>query len=184
MLGEALLIVLSVLLALGVDEWRDSHDRSARAVVALTSIEAEVRDNLRSVEAARANHLLMRDSLERYAAARQPLPARIYLHGIFNPAAIQATSWESARETGATSEFPYELLVELSRTYDTQGRYRTLGDALVQDLMGDVRRFGMDEVLRDHPAGFIALEEDFSNREARLIEAYQDVLRSLGSAER
>jgi Tfp pilus assembly protein PilE len=73
-LFEAALIVLSVLLALAVDEWREDRQRAERAEVALRSIRAELQENLQSVERARANHLAMRDSLQTYAARGQAPP--------------------------------------------------------------------------------------------------------------
>lgn len=181
MLAESGFIVLSVLLALAVDEWRESRGRAERAEVALQGIEAELRGNLQGMVAARANHIAMHDSLERYVSLGELPPPHVYLRGIFNPAPVLSTAWDSARETGATSEFEYELLLQLSRTYGQQARYRAMGDVLAQDLMADVRRFGMEAVLRNNPRGFMALEEDFSNREGALIEAYRSSLRVMGS---
>ena len=93
---------------------------------------------------------------------------------------MHSTAWESARETGATSEMPYDLVLVLSRTYDRQARYRSLGDALVQDVMGQIRREGMEAVLRDRSASFVPLQEDFVNRESLLLQAYNSALVELG----
>lgn len=71
-LFESLLIVLSVLLALAVDEWQDGRQRAERAEMALQSVRAELQENLQNVERARANHLAMRDSLRAYVARRRP----------------------------------------------------------------------------------------------------------------
>jgi hypothetical protein len=101
---ESVLIVFSVLFALGMDEWRLERARAEQAAVALEGIRAELAQNLESVEIARANHLAMRDSLRHYVALRQEPPPEIYLHGIFNPAPTQAVAWESARDIGSTAE--------------------------------------------------------------------------------
>jgi hypothetical protein len=181
-LVESLLIVLSVLLALALDEWRDDQTRAERTEAALTSIRAELQENLQSVERARANHLAIGDSLERYAELGEPPPPRIYLFGIFNPAPVHATAWESALETGTTSDMAYELVLTLSRVYDGQARYRGLGDALVQEIMDDIRREGEEAVLRDRSARFITLDRDFAGRESALAEAYESALVELGGS--
>ena len=176
---ESLLIVLSVLLALGLDEWRDQRTRDARARMALASIDAELRDNAETVERARTHHLGMRDSLRLYVDRQQQPPPHVYLFGLFNPALVHATAWDSARETGATGEMPFELLLTLSGVYDMQARYRSLGDALAQDIMRQIRREGLEVVLRDGSERFITLQEDFAGRESTLLEAYAAALEDL-----
>jgi hypothetical protein len=101
------------------------------------------------------------------------------LGGIFNPALVSSSAWESAREAGVTSNVPYGLVLELSWVYAEQARYRALGDDLVQDLMSQIRREGMEPVLRDRSMNFIPLQEDFANREQRLTEVYERVLDEL-----
>ncbi len=173
--------MLSVLLALAVNAWREDRQQTERAEVALQSIRAELRENLQSVERARANHRAMQDSLQTYAARGELPPEHIYLGGIFSPALVHSSAWESARETGATGSFPYDLVLALSRVYGEQARYQALGGTLVQDLMVQIRRDGMEVVLRDSSASFIFLQEDFANREQRLAEAYE---RALGKLEK
>ena len=171
--------MFSVLLALGVNEWQDRRGRGERATVALHSIQTELEANRESVSRARTNHLSMRDSLQSYTLRREMLPARIYLGGVFRPAPTQSTAWDSARETGVTTDLPFQLVLALSRIYDRQARYRALGDAVGQDLMIQVRRQGFEPVLRDEPAGLMALEEDFANRESVLLQGYDSVLAAL-----
>jgi hypothetical protein len=176
---ESLFIVFSVLLALAVDQWQDKRARTDRASIAMESIEAELQQNRESIRQARSNHLALRDSLKSYTQHHRRLPARIYLGGVFNPALVHSAAWESARETGVTADVPYELVLALSRVYDRQARYRTLGDALVLDLMMQVRREGFEPVLRDHPNSLMALQEDFANREWVLEQAYDSVIARL-----
>lgn len=148
-LVESVLIVASVLLALAVDEWSEQRDEREAAEVAVQSIRAELVENRRNVARARSNHLAMRDSLAAYVAMRQAPPARLYLAGIFNPGLVHSTAWESAREAGAMDQMPYDLVLALSRIYDRQGRYQDLADGLVQGIMADIRREGIEPVLRE-----------------------------------
>jgi hypothetical protein len=176
---ESLLVVLSVLLALALDEWRDQRARRARTEAALQSIAEEFRQNHQLVTGALANHRAMYDSLRQYVGRNELPPERVYLGGLFRPAPVHSTAWESAKETGATSEMPYALVLMLSRVYDRQARYRALGDALGQDLMSEIRREGVENVLRDRPKNFMSLQQDFANRESALLQAYDDALASL-----
>jgi hypothetical protein len=176
---ESALIVFSVLFALALDQWLQDRERTADAQTALASIRAELEANVLNVERARANHRAMQDSLTRYVTLNEPLPPSIYLGGIFNPAPTYAVAWESARVTGVMRDVPYELVLGLSRVYDEQYRYRELADALVQDIMMQIRREGADPVLGDGSTGFIAIQEDFSNREQHLLEAYRAILTTL-----
>jgi hypothetical protein len=176
---EASLIVLSVLLALVLNAWREDRQQAERVEVALQSVRAELRENLQSMERARANHRAMQDALKTYAARGESPPKSIYLGGIFSPALVHSAAWESARETGATATFPYELMLALSRLYGEQARYQALGATLVEDLMVQIRRDGVEVVLRDSSASFIPLQEDFANREQRLAEAYERALDEL-----
>jgi hypothetical protein len=178
-LAEAFLIVLSVLLALAVDEWRDQRERSARVDTALRGIAAELRENAESVERARVNHLAMRDSLLVYEARRGPPPARVYMSGLFNPGLVHAAAWQSASERGTTADMPYELLLALSQVYDHQAQYRTMGSALAQNIMSEAFRYGLEAVFRDRAKSFITLQEDFANREAILLQVYRHILTAL-----
>ena len=85
---------------------------------------------------------------------------------------------------GVTADMPYELVLDLSRVYDRQNRYRDFGDAIVQDILTDIRRLGFERVLRDQPASFIQLQEDFSNRETVLLSSYDSTLTRLDRARR
>lgn len=176
LLAESVLIVLSVLLALAVNEWRDERERAARAEMALASIEAELRENAEAVERARTRHRVKMDTLSAYAASGRLPPPEVYLYGMFSPGALHSTAWESAREAGVTSDIPYDLVLTLSRVYDAQNRYRALAAAMTEDIMRDVRREGMEIVMRDRFRSFIPLQLDFANREASLSEDYEAVL--------
>lgn len=179
MLVESLLIVFSVLVALAVDEWRDERQRRDRAERAMRSIAAELRQNRSNVARALANHRAMADSVSAYAARRQPPPQHVYLNGLFNPGLVHSAAWEAALETGATADMPYERVIDLSSTYDRQARYRALGDALVEDVMRQIRLEGLEPVLRDGAPGFLSLQTDFANRERILLATYDSALAAL-----
>jgi hypothetical protein len=177
-LFESALIVLSVLLALFLDEWRrERHERSELSF-AIRAIQAEVMENKAAVELARARHSATHDSLTVYAERGELPPARIYYGGIFNPAGVLNVAWQTAQQGGSIPRLPYDVRLLLSRT-DRQSAYRALGDAIAQSVYAEVARHGGESVFRDGYANFILLTRDFANRERGLAEAYDSVLVTL-----
>lgn len=181
-LFESFLIVLSVLLALGLDEWRQNRAQDERVALALAGIRSELETNRDAVMNAATRHIELRDTLATFAAADRPPPPAIYYNrGMFNPARVLSTAWESARATAALDRLPYGLVLQLSQVYSDGADYTGLRDRIVADIMVDIRRTSAEEVLRDDYRGFIVLAEDFSNREMRLRERYDRVLAQLDS---
>lgn len=177
---ESAFIVFSVLLALALDEWRQDRADSTRAALALAAIRSEVEANRGAAEGAQKFHRELHDTLRALDVAGSSPSVEIYYHrGMFRPARVVATAWESARMTAIIDRLPYDLVLELSYTYTYQSKYEELGDRIVADLMTEMRSRGAEAVLRDGYRGFILLAEDFANREARLIEQYDRVLAGL-----
>jgi len=178
---DAGLLLIGATLALGADQWRESRAQERRTALALASIRAELTENIARVERARSHHLMMADTLEGYARRRELPPERVYFGGLFNPALVLSTAWQTARETGALSELPYSLVLRLAPVYETQEKYRGLGEALGQGVMLEAQRRGALTVFRDNFANFVLIEKDFSNREAVLARNYRAALAALDS---
>lgn len=176
---ESALIVLSVLLALVLDEWRRDRHQRAELVLAVQGIRAELAQNRSTVERARVRHLAMHDSLLHYTRVAEKPPPRIYYGGLFNPAPVFSIAWQSAREGGSLNRLPFELRLVLAEVYDRQLQYRELGDAIIQSAMSDVQRRGPEAVFRDGFANFLLLTQDFANRERALTESYDSALLAL-----
>jgi hypothetical protein len=158
--------------------WRSGPARDVLLVVLGAALALAAEDSTR-IAAAQAKHLRIVDTLEAYARRRALPPREIYLYGMFNPAAVSGFAWQAARETGALSDMPLATVLGLARVYELQERYRALGQALNVGIMDDVRRDGMDVVLRDRFTQFIPLATDFANREGNLLEHYRRALASL-----
>jgi hypothetical protein len=176
---DVLLIVLGAILAFGVEEIRDARNRTARVTEALFSIRAEILTNIELVDRARVHHLHVTDTLQYYLARHELPPRQVVYGGIFNPATISGVAWQAARESGVLSNMKYSTILLLAPTYEAQERYRALSDAVNQSLVNDVRRDGMDRVMRDRFAQFIDLATDFKNRESTLLERYRTTLKEL-----
>jgi hypothetical protein len=140
-----------------------------------------LRSNSRLVALARDHHRHLADTLGVLAAHRVFPSAAIYMNGIFNPAFVTSTAWQTAHETGALSDLPLPLVLSVASAYETQDRYRTLAEALSASLLTEVRHDGTDVVLRQRFAQFITLDADFANRERVLMGRYGTALAALDS---
>ncbi|MGH7677253.1 MAG: hypothetical protein ACRENU_02225 [Gemmatimonadaceae bacterium] len=175
------LLLFGAILALGADQWRESRAGQRRTALAIAGIRAELTENLARVEGARVHHLMMADTLGAYAHRRELPPEGVYFGGVLRPAPVLSTAWQTARETGALSELPYSLLLHLAPVYETQDRYRAMGESLAQGVMLEAQRRGAIAVFREGFANFILVEQDFANREAVLARRYRQALASLDS---
>lgn len=181
-LVESALIVFSVLMALAVDEWRDTRASEARTREAVAAIAAELRANRASAERARSFHLETNAALKAIAG-RKELPGDdiAYQRGMFNPAAVVQSAWVTAREGATLQTLPLDVVLKLSRLYEQQESYAQLGDEIARDVYVDLRRRGFEAVLREGFTGFILLTTDFAGRESKLIERYDDALATLSA---
>jgi hypothetical protein len=173
---DVVLIVLGAVLAFAGEEWRDARHRRERVDVALESIRRELTLNRGLVAAAREHHRHMADTLGLLLARHARPDVAIYSNGMWNPAIVTSTAWDAARETGAFEDIPLTTVLAIAPAYEAQERYRVLTEALGSAIMSDVRRDGMYTVLRDRFAQFVPLDEDFANREGRLLAVYDKAL--------
>jgi hypothetical protein len=179
-LFESALIVFSVLLALALDQWRESRRQAAAARVALDAIVAELEGNRRAASEAMQFHRSMKSKLEAFAASGEIPSQKVAYSGMLQRAGVVSVAWTSARDTGALTELPYPLLLQLSRVYEWQASYDALAGQILADIYMDGRRRGMEAVLREGFAGFIMLTHDFANREESLVRNYDQALAALG----
>ena len=115
---EAGLIVLGLVGALLIDEWRDTRERNARVQNALESVTAELQGN--------------RDALDKAVAENEQLIAKlhesektgvIYEGAILRRPSLSSVAWDAVRDGGITSDVPHDLLMSLGRAYSAQANY-------------------------------------------------------------
>lgn len=181
-LVESVLIVFSVLVALAVDQWRETRASQTRTREAVAAITAELQANRASAERARTFHLETNAALKAIAE-RKELPGDdiAYHRGMFNPATVVQAAWVTAREAATLQTLPLDAVLKLSRVYEQQESYAQLGDEIASDIYVDLRRRGFEAVLREGFAGFILLTTDFANRETSLIARYDEALKMLAA---
>jgi hypothetical protein len=174
-LVESALIVLSVLLALVLNEWRAEAAQRARVSQALAAVHAEIEENRRLVTAAMEYHNRVADSFSASAAAGSELPDMgVARYGLLAPASVLRTAWESAQIAGLTSELSYDLVLQLSAGYARQEEYEGLDRAMMNVAYERLTQEGVDSMVRQY-TNYIPLQRDFAGREQALLEQYHRV---------
>jgi hypothetical protein len=121
---ESVLIVMSILLALGVDEWRETANNRDLATQSLHIFERELRLNLTELEDNIPYHTGIRDVAAGLVAEPSRLvEVRSIMEGLA-PVRRLNPAWETALATGALTRIDVETVSALSLTYSIQQRFR------------------------------------------------------------
>lgn len=121
---ESLLIVLSILLALAVDEWREGRSNETLADQSLQIFAQEIEHNLAMLRDVVPYHMGLQQVVGQMAAE----PERVAeVHSIMEglqPTVLHNTAWETALATGAFRHMDVTTVSFLSRMYSMQQHFR------------------------------------------------------------
>lgn len=134
-LFESALITVSILLALGLDEWRENRQDQDTVEQALSNFVSEIRRNKARVDDAAPFNRGLRDVLERRRRDGDITSSSEFIDIVesYNPVVLQSTAWETALATGSVAKMEYNLVSALSLTYGLQTRYQqTTRDGMVE----------------------------------------------------
>ena len=148
-LVESVLVVGSILLALGLDEWNQDRDYQDLATLSLANFEREIQQNRLRLEDVTLFHAGLRDVLANMDASGEAIPAttvRNMMEG-FQPAILVSTAWETAVATGALGYMDYNVVSGLSLTYNMQERLVALNRSGLNDILVGGLRSGETELL-------------------------------------
>ncbi len=125
-LFESMLIVVSILVALYLDEWRDDRQDAENIEHALANFVSEIQQNRARVEDAAPFNQGLRHVLSRRQEVRAIESVATFVNIIesYNPVVLQSTAWETAIATGSLAKMDYNLVSALSLTYSLQNRYQ------------------------------------------------------------
>jgi hypothetical protein len=126
---EALMILVSVGLAFGVAEYRESRANHELAGRVMRSVEAEVEHNLATLEPWQPYNAAFRQQLAKadtsdssktaidiYIGVRPPLPAG----AVVDTPIMRRGAWDAALSTGALRLIDYDVVAALSEIYQMQ----------------------------------------------------------------
>ncbi len=125
-LFESALIVMSILVALGLDEWRENREDEETVQLALSNFVREIQLNQTSVEDSAPFNQGLRSVLRNRYQTDDIGSVDEFVNMVesFEPAVLQSTAWETALATGSLAKMQFELVSALSLTYSLQNRYQ------------------------------------------------------------
>jgi len=111
---EAVLVILSVVLALALNSWRENTVNDDLAKQAVRNIRTEVEANWERVKERIQYHKALRDSLQENPEMGVAL----------KPAFIQNDAWETAQAMQAAAHIDFEVAAQASKIHGLQEMYR------------------------------------------------------------
>jgi hypothetical protein len=133
---ESILIVVSILVALGLDSWRQNREDEEFVRTALSNFLTEIRQNQTRVDDAAPFNMGLRQVLSQHYADDDisSVDEFVNMVEIYSPAALQSTAWDTALATGSLAKMEYNLVTALSLTYGLQSRYDVTTRSGMNDL--------------------------------------------------
>ncbi len=135
-LFESALIVISILVALGFDEWRENREDEENVQLALSNFGSELLQNQARIEDAAPFNQGLRNVMRNHYQAGdiESIDEFVNMVESYVPVVLQSAAWETALATGSLAKMKYDLVSALSLTYSLQNRYQLTS------------RSGMDEL--------------------------------------
>ena len=121
---ESILIVMSILLALAVDEWQEGRDFEALGQQSLHIFAQEIEQNLAMMNDVVPYHVGLQQVVTEMAAEPESV---VDVHSIvegLQPTVLLNTAWSTALATGAFRHMDVNTVSKLSRMYSLQQRFR------------------------------------------------------------
>ena len=135
-LFESALIVVSILVALGLDEWRENRQNDELVQHALNSFLSEIEQNKNRVEDAAPFNQGLRNVLNSHYIEDdiESIDEFVSMVESYSPVVLQSTAWETALATGSLAKMEYNLVSALSLTYSLQTRYQLATRSGISEL--------------------------------------------------
>jgi len=121
-------IVLGVMLALAVNEWREQRTHRTQVEAALRNVAAELGANREQLTAIHANNT---ETLALLTVGGADHEDRQFVPAI----QLKDTAWRTLRTTGVANHVDYETILTLSETYAIQDVYKMTGGYLLEAVM-------------------------------------------------
>jgi len=179
---ESVLIVVSILVALGLDSWRQNREDEEFVRTALSNFEIEVRQNKARIDDAAPFNKGLRVVLSQHYGVGDidTVDEFVNMVEIYSPAALQSTAWDTALATGSLAKMEYGLVTALSLTYSLQERYDRSTRAGMSDLISP--QFLSEDTLKLAIYNSIRFLDDVTGMEVELEVTYGEAARVIQSA--
>jgi hypothetical protein len=122
---ESALIVISILLALTLDEWQEDLEIQELIDRSIVNFQNELTQNKSRIEDIGVYHRGVLQVLQRrtFVSDSQSLEEFRNIMEALQPIVLTSSAWETAVATGALGRMDYELVSALTLTYNTQLRF-------------------------------------------------------------
>jgi hypothetical protein len=135
-LFESLLITVSILSALALDEWREDRQDADNIQKALSNFLSEIQQNKAAIDDAAPFNQGLRHVLGKRQEVREieSVGQFVGMMESYAPVVLRSTAWDTALATGSLSKMDYSLVTALSLTYGRQSRYQELNRTGMSEL--------------------------------------------------
>ena len=137
--AETFFVLLGVLLALALDEWRQGRREQEVVVLALENIRNEIRANRPEVQRALTHH---RDLLRRL----EETPG---IGVALRPAMIRNNAWQAAQSSQAAARMDFSSVAAFSKMEEFQEDYQNLVAGVMPTIYQLDQRAAMPLILQD-----------------------------------
>ena len=172
LLVDSISIVFAVLLALAVDQWRESNSEQKQAAIALQNIRNELEANRKILELIHGNNAA---TVAAMSATDESTQEQQFIPG----GQLQATAWQTFLSTGVSNHVDYDTVLKLSATYSIQAVYKETGNQITSAAM-NVAAYatvvGKEVQDEDFERQFRGYFEIMISIEATLLESYESTL--------
>ena len=179
---ESVLIVVSILVALGLDSWRQNREDEEFVRTALSNFEIEIRPTQARVEDAAPFNMGLRLVLSQHYGVGDidTVDEFVNMVEIYSPAELQSTAWDTALATGSLAKMEYGLVTALSLTYSLQDRYDRSTRSGISDLISP--QYLSEDTLKLAIYNSIRFLDDVTGMESELGVTYIEASRIIKSA--
>ncbi|GAA4360944.1 hypothetical protein [Kangiella marina] len=165
---ESLLVILSVLLALALNSWREAQAHQELAERALQEVVDEVEANCLRIISFQSYHEAV--------AAGDEKPSGIQVGYLRNDA------WEIAKTTQASSYLDYEILSLIGEINANQSDHRAIVQAYIEALF--IRSLRIETVEELHQEGERAVIRELYRIQSKLLTNYQRLQQTINKHHR
>ncbi|MDW3209747.1 MAG: hypothetical protein R8N23_07765 [Reichenbachiella sp.] len=178
LLTEFISVVFAVLLALGLNHWREANNDEKLAEKALVNIFLEIQANQKEVEAEIPSYDEQIAEVKVFKDAFDKGEGMPYSLG-FNMPVLSRSAWNVANSTGAIKDFDLNMLMELSDIYTFQEMYHNNGVNYMLSMHSvDAKKDENAKAIVDSNYGQL---KTFKHWSIQLSAIYQEFIKTYGS---
>jgi hypothetical protein len=180
---ESALIVFSVLIAMAVDDWRDTSARRQRLDVARANLVSELEFNrdLLNADDYLPHHVRLHDVYEGMEVSGKTDRADAMFQGGVHAAPLRDAAWRSFVGSDVAGDLPFAQRVLLEGVYGEQAGLRDTHRLLIESVASPRADREAPAFVRDFIRTIDLYLTDIVYAERRLLAKYDEAVKGLGT---